>query len=358
VTRRVSLVAPMLNEARHVEQLAADLAAQDVEAELELVVADGGSDDGCRELLRAAAERHGLGLTLVDNPKRWAGPGLNRALRHATGEIVVRLDCHTRYPPEYVRRCLETLESTGAWNVGGCFTAVGETPTERAIACAYDSPFGGISWTRHRASAGPIESDIVYYGAFPRWVFERVGLYDEQLGTAELEDLCQRIRDAGGTVVHDPALSLLYRPRSTFAGLARQYYRYGLWKVAATRKHGRPLSGRSVVPLVFVGSLAALGLSAPASRRARGVLGAELCGYGLAAACFAAVAVRGRQESWRLTPRVALAFAVCHTMHGAGQVHGWIRAARRRGRSWPAEPRLRPTMPSETGSLALRDYSK
>jgi glycosyltransferase involved in cell wall biosynthesis len=330
----------MLNEAKHVDQLVEDLAAQDVGAELELIVADGGSTDGCVERLRAAAARASLTLEVVDNPRRWAGPGLNRALARATGEVIVRIDCHTRYPRDYVRRCVETLELTGAWNVGGAFTAVGETTTQRAIACAYDSPFGGISWTRAQAAGEPVDADIVYYGAFPRRVFEEVGLYDEHLGTAELEDLCRRIRDAGGRVVHDPALSLLYRPRDTFAALAKQYYRYGLWKVAATRKHRRVLSARSVAPLVFVASLGILAAASTRSSGARRLLAAELAVYGAAAGAFASTAVRRRDEPESLAPRVAAAFAICHTMHGAGQAHGWVRMLRRGRRPWPPEPRL------------------
>ena len=133
---RVSLVAPMLNEARHVEPLVADLAAQDLEGELEVIVADGGSTDGSRELLSAAAACAGLPLRVVGNPARWASAGLNACIREASGDLIVRIDCHTRYPRDYVRRCVAAVEETGAWNVGGIFRAVGRTPMERAVACA------------------------------------------------------------------------------------------------------------------------------------------------------------------------------------------------------------------------------
>lgn len=338
--RRISVIAPMLNEADHVEQLAQDIAAQDFEGEVELIVADGGSTDGSEDRLRAAAERAALALTLLPNPKRWAGPALNACLRHARGDLIVRIDCHTHYPPNYLSRLAATSLATGAWNVGGAFTAVGRTSMERAVACSYDSPFGGISWTRNRYRHEPVDADIVYYGAFRPEVFEQLGLYDENLGTAELEDMCFRIRKAGQRVVFDPAVSLLYTPRGSFPALFRQYYRYGLWKVAAMRKHRRVLSGRSVVPFAFVLSLATLGLGSRRSPVARRLLSLELAAYGTAVAAFAAAAVRGREESPALLPRVAGSFVTCHLAYGLGQAHGWLRVARARGRPWPPEPRL------------------
>jgi glycosyltransferase involved in cell wall biosynthesis len=86
----------MLNEAKHVDQLVEDLAAQDVGAELELIVAAGGSTDGCVERLHAAAARASLTLEVVDNPRRWAGPGLNRALASQNCRDSLRIEGQTR----------------------------------------------------------------------------------------------------------------------------------------------------------------------------------------------------------------------------------------------------------------------
>jgi succinoglycan biosynthesis protein ExoA len=327
--RRISVVAPMVDEAEHVESLVADLAAQDFRGDLEIIVADGRSADGSAGKLYAAAQRAGLDLTVLDNPDRSAAAGLNRCIARATGDLIVRLDCHASYPPDFLRRCALASEETGAWNVGGILTARGRTPTERAVACAYDSPFGGIAWTRHLGRSDRVEVDLVHYGAFPREVLARVGGYDEELVVGEVEDLCERIRAAGGAVVYDPAIKLYYVPRDSYRGVFVQYYRYGLWKVAAMAKHGRVLSARSMVPLLFVGSVAVLGAATSRSRPARRLLAAELTAYVLGGAVFALVAVRGRREEWRLLPRVLAVFATFHLAHGLGQLHGWVRQLRR-----------------------------
>jgi succinoglycan biosynthesis protein ExoA len=328
--RRISLVIPMYNERDHVEALVGDIAAQDWNGELQILVADGRSTDGCVDLLHDAATRAGLDVTVIDNPKRQQSAGLNLCIAQADGDLIVRLDCHTRYPSDLLRLLATAAEETGAWNVGGTFAPRGRTVMERAVACAYDSPFGGTGWTRDQLRQERVEADLVYYGAFRPIVFERVGGYDEELPVAEVEDLCQRIRDAGGTVVFDPAVKLFYTPRGSIQKVFVQYYRYGLWKVAAMAKHKRVLSGRSMVPFAFVASVAGLAAASPRSPVARKALAAEVLAYAAAAAAFAAETVRRRDEPAALIPRVAATFATFHVAHGVGQMHGWLRLARRR----------------------------
>jgi succinoglycan biosynthesis protein ExoA len=328
--RRITLNIPMYNEADHVEPLVDDIAAQDWDGEIRILVADGRSSDDSVALLLAAAERAELELRVIDNPKRTQSAGLNLCIAEADGDLIVRLDCHTRYPADLLTLLARAAEETGAWNVGGTFAPQGRTVMERAVACAYDSPFGGTGWTKDQSGTERVEADLVYYGAFRPIVFERAGVYDEELPVAEVEDLCQRIRDAGGTVVFDPAIKLYYTPRGSLGRVFVQYYRYGLWKVAAMTKHKRVLSGRSIVPLVFVTTLAAGAAAAPKSRAARALLAAEAGAYLAGAAAFAVRSVKARDEPLSLVPRVVATFAAFHTAHGVGQLHGWARQARRR----------------------------
>src|SRR5919199_1677192 len=109
----------MLNEAAHIADFVDDVAAQDFRGEVELLVADGGSTDGSVELLRTAAERHDLALELIDNPDRWVSPGLNACIERARGDLLVRLDCHSRYRSDYLRLCASAAAETGAAVVGG-----------------------------------------------------------------------------------------------------------------------------------------------------------------------------------------------------------------------------------------------
>jgi glycosyltransferase involved in cell wall biosynthesis len=114
-TRVVSVIVPCRNERAHIEAFAAQLAAQRLCAgwALEVVVADGASDDGTRERLADWQARDDR-VVVVENPARIVAAGLNRALARARGEVVVRMDVHTRYADDYLARSIEALESSGA----------------------------------------------------------------------------------------------------------------------------------------------------------------------------------------------------------------------------------------------------
>jgi glycosyltransferase involved in cell wall biosynthesis len=329
--RKVAIVAPMWNEAAHVDELVADLAAQDFEGELELFFADGGSTDGSAERLRAAAERHGLALTVLDNPSRWVSHGLNLCIEAAQGDLLVRIDCHSRYPSDYVRLCVAAAEETGAENVGGVFVPrAGGTPMERAVGSAMDTPFGGIHWSRH-GSGARVEVDTVPYGAFRPEAFQRAGVFDESLVRNQDDEFNLRLRLAGGRIVLDPSIRIYYTPRGSFRGLFRQYYQYGLWKVPVMRKHGRVVSARSLAPVAFVGSLVVLALLAPWFRPAAVLLALEVGIYVAGALVFGIRALRSRSEQWRLLPRVLASFVTFHVAYGLGMLVGLARAALRRG---------------------------
>jgi succinoglycan biosynthesis protein ExoA len=323
--RSISVIVPLRNERANVDSFVNDLAAQDFAGELEVLVADGASDDGGIERLRAAATDAGLRLQAIDNPAGWVSHGLNACIRAAQGDLIVRLDCHSRYAGDYLRRCAEASEQTGAWNVGGRLVPTGTTPIERAVACAMDSPFGGIGWTR--ASRGKrVETDTVTFGAFRPEVFERVGLFDEELVRNQDDEFNLRLRAAGGRIVLDPAITVMYRPRGSYAGVWRQYFEYGLWKVPVMLKHRRIATVRGVVPLVFVLGSAGLLAGAIRSRAARRLLVAQWLLYGTLGVFFAARGARGRDEPWTLMPAVLAAFPTFHLGFGAGQAAGLVRA--------------------------------
>jgi succinoglycan biosynthesis protein ExoA len=329
----VSIVVPMLNEADHVDELIASIAAQDFAGEIEVVVADGGSTDGSVERLRAAAARHDVQLEVVGNPSQWVSQGLNECIRRVRGDLIVRLDCHSRYPRDYVRHCVLVAEETGAPAVGGIVVPHGTTPTERAVACAMDSPFGGIGWMRGTSQHVRRDSDILTYGAFRPEAFARAGLFDETLLRNQDDEFTLRLRRAGGRVVLDSTIRVHYVPRSSLRGVFRQYFQYGFWKVAVIRKHRRIPSARSAAPPLFAISLLTLTPAAGFLPLARWLLAAEVSAYAVLAATFGAASVRRRREPWRLLPRVISVFPAFHLGYGLGMLRA---AAGAKSRGGPA----------------------
>ena len=320
----------MLNEAEHVDSFLADIAAQDFRGETEVLVADGGSTDGSVEKLELAAQRTKLDLTVLPNPAGWVSQGLNLCIQRASGDLVVRLDCHSRYPSDYLRLCASAAEETDALAVGGVVVPHGRTPIERAVACAMDSPFGGIGWMWVSDEVLRRESDTVTYGAFRPEAFRRAGMFDESLHRNQDDEMMLRIRRGGGRVILDPAIKVHYTPRGSYRGVFRQYFQYGLWKVPVMLKHRQVLSARSLAPIAFVGSLAVLAPAAALTPVAGVVLVTELAAYAAGGLVFGARSLRAHGEPLRLLPYVLAVYPTFHLAYGLGMLRGWLRAARRR----------------------------
>lgn len=275
----ISVIVPCRNEVAFIEAfvqavLAQRLAQRDA---LELVIADGASDDGTRARLDAAAA-HDARLRVVDNPERITPVALNRAIAASLGEIIVRMDVHTTYAPDYIAMCAQVLAETGADCVGGAWRPEGDS----AIALAFRSRFGsGGAASRREGYSG--EVDTVYLGAWKRDTLIALGGFDEHLVRNQDDELNLRITRGGGRVWQDARIVSHYTPRNSYAALARQFHQYGYWKVAVIRKHRLPASPRHLVPFGFVALLGLLALAAPWSVAAAAALAALLGLYAAAA---------------------------------------------------------------------------
>jgi succinoglycan biosynthesis protein ExoA len=318
----------MVNEAHNVERLVSDLAAQDFPGEVEILVADGGSIDGSVGLLRSSADRAGLAITILENPDRLVAHGLNVCIAQATGDLIVRLDCKSHYPPDYLRRSAIASEETGAWTIGGLLLTESRTPMGRAVGSAMASSFGGLGWTR-RTGTRRVEVDTVYLGAFRPEAFQRAGLFDPEMGDNHDEEFNIRVRQAGGRVISDPAVRAYYSPPDSLGRLFSRYFSYGFYKVPVMLKHRRIVTMRSLAPMAFLGTSLLLALAARGSTRARKLLIAEMSAYAVAASTFGAASIVKRRERWRLLPRVIVIFPTFHVAYALGMIEGLRRAIAR-----------------------------
>ena len=253
----VSIIVPCRNEVSAIAATVDSIRSQDpIPGDFEVIVADGMSDDGTREIvsqLMAADPR----ITMVDNPEGIVSTGLNRAIRQARGKIIIRMDAHTTYALDYVRCCIEVLSQTHADNVGGPWVARGEGIIGRAIAAAFGSGFAAGGARSHDCQYQGIV-DSVYLGCWRREVFERIGFFDEELVRNQDDEFNLRITRQGGKVWQSPRIESVYSSRSSLRGLFRQYLQYGYWKVRVLQKHKIPASVRHLVPAAFLIALAGL----------------------------------------------------------------------------------------------------
>ncbi len=297
---------PVLNEAQHLEAAVAAVLTQDYPLPLQIVLAVGPCNDGT-EAIAANLARLEPRVKVVPNPTGRTPAGLNAALAASSGDVVVRVDGHAQLSPGYIRRAVDTMQRTGAVNVGGVQSAEGITPFERAVSAAMTSR-AGTGGARFHVGGGEGAVDTVYLGVFRRSALAAVGGFDERLTRNQDYELNIRLREAGGTIWFDPQLWVSYRPRGTVRKLASQYFQYGQWKRAVLRLHPSSLKLRQAAPVAITLGVA-VGLVASLWTPWALVLPG---GY------LVAVAVAALLEGVRVAPRVAVALIAMHLSWGIG----------------------------------------
>ncbi|MGK2898776.1 MAG: glycosyltransferase family 2 protein [Burkholderiaceae bacterium] len=333
--KQVSIIVPCRNERSYIEGFCAGVLRQQLAPgwRWQLVVADGQSDDGTRELLQALSAADPR-IEWVDNPARIVSTGLNAALERASGEVVVRMDVHSEYADDYVAQCIAVLAETGADNVGGPWRAVpdlGGGPLQQAVAAAFQSRWvAGGARSRRLDHDGWV--DTVYLGAWPRRTFERFGSFDETLVRNQDDEHNLRIVRGGGRVWQSSRIRSVYRPRAALSQVFRQYLQYGYWKPFVMKKHGQPASARHAVPGVFVAALALAALLALSGLAAWPLL-ALLGAYALAVALLTADVAASQRPAGLVLLRVPAVIAAYHLGYGIGSIFGaWDAWRHGRGR--------------------------
>lgn len=340
---RVSIVMPCRNEAAYIGPCLDSILATDYPLDLvEVLVADGRSDDGTREIVERWAARHSC-IQLLDNPARITPTALNTAIRAATGDVIIRMDAHGVYPRDYVSRLVTALEETGADNVGGVVVTLpaDDTPAARAIALAFAHPLGVGNAYFRIGVAGPRWVDTVPFGCFRRELFDRIGMFDEELVRNQDDEFNLRLIGRGGRILLLPDVVSLYYGRRSLGAVARMFYQYGYFKPLVARKAERIMT-RQLVPPLFVLSLVAtavLGIWMPVARAAFAAIAGPYVALVLTGAALAA-----RKHGFRCAAVLAAVFSVMHVCYGIGYLRGILdhwSPFRRRGRRTTAMPLTR-----------------
>jgi glycosyltransferase involved in cell wall biosynthesis len=320
---RVSVIIPVRNEAGFIADLIEAVFAQDYPAErVEVIVADGRSTDGTREVLARLQERH-PGLTVLDNPGRIVPTGLNLAIARARGEVIVRIDGHAIISPDFLRQNVALLaEHPEAWSVGGPIRHAATTDFGKAVAVAMSHPLGvGNALHRYPDYEGYAEGTA--FAAFRRWVFDEIGLFDEQLVRNQDDEFNFRIRRAGGRVFVSSRVRYQYFVRERIGQLFKQYFQYGFWQIPVMAKHRRPTTLRQMVPTAFYGACIVMALLGVWWRQP--LIAASLPGVYCAALLIVAAVAIPRHGS-RVSSCVPLAIATMHAGYAWGLGYGmWAR---------------------------------
>lgn len=325
---RVSVIVPCRNESRYIHAFLDGLLHQDLGSiEMEVLIVDGMSVDGTRNVLREFADRYRM-IRILDNPEKIAAAGLNRAIRESRNEIILRMDVHTEYAPDYVRSCLEVLRETNAENVGGAARTRAGGYLAQAISFGFHSSFatGGAKY-RDPQHEGEVTS--VPYGCWRKSMLEFVGLFDGELVRGQDDELNCRITSCGGRIWQSRKIVSWYHPRTTLPALFRQFFQNGFWKVAVIRKLGRLPSLRNLVPglALFLGILLPLGAAGASLGGSNGGRNVLLAAWLALAATYVALSLTesvavAKRNGWIFCPILPVVFATYQMAYGLGFLTG------------------------------------
>jgi glycosyltransferase involved in cell wall biosynthesis len=329
ITPHVSVILPVRNEGDYIRRSLEAVCSQDYPADkMEIIVADGMSEDETPDIVREF-QRKFPQLKLIDNPGKIVPTGLNIALQHAAGEVVIRVDGHCQIAPDYVSRCVHHLQHQGVEAVGGPMETIGETRMARAIALAMRSPFG-VGGSAFRTVMGKtMFVDTVPFPAYSRRVMEKAGAFDEELVRNQDDEYNYRLRKMGNLVLLAEDVRSQYYSRSSLRSLWVQFFQYGFWKVRVLQKHPAQMRLRQFAPPFFVSGLGAAAIAA--LWFSWGWIPLALLAGAYLSTSIAFAIVSGRGASWRTRLALPLATLLMHLAYGLGFLSGLIRFIHRWG---------------------------
>jgi glycosyltransferase involved in cell wall biosynthesis len=318
----VSVIAPCRNEAGFIGRAIQSILQGDYPADLiELLIVDGMSTDGTREIVQEMAKKDPR-IRLLDNPRKIVPSAMNIGIKAACGEYIAWIGCHAVYAPNYISKCVELAKRTGADNVGGYWATLpgANTPVAKAIAVASSTKFG-VGNSAKRVSGPERESDTAVAGTFKREVFEKVGLYDERFVRNQDMELNSRIRRTGGRIIVSPEIQVGYYNRATYRGLWQQSFNNGLWNPYTIWLVGRGLSLRHFVPMFLVLGLIILTIGTLFWWPFKWMLTGYILLY-LSSAWFFAIKLAHHKKTSAFL--ILWSFIVLHIGYGLGSVWGVI----------------------------------
>lgn len=344
----LSLLVLCRNEAEHIEGCLKSILDFDRPPgyALEVLVIDGMSTDGTRDVLAALASKH-LEIRVLDNPKRTTPCAFNVAIANSRGDFLIIFSSHAQYSRSYLVESIETAKRTGAVNVGGVFITMqnGSTYAASVVQALTTHKFGVGSSFRTNMTEGP--ADTVSYGCYRREVFDQVGLFDERLVRAQDYEFNSRIRRAGGLIWKNPRIQVFYFNQKTVSSfLKKQFlldapYNAYMWYLAPYA-----FAPRHAITAVFAtGVLGGLALS-PLTKWIALPFAAVIALY------FALGIGAAIQQAWRYrSPRhvvvLPVGFFLYHFIHGLGILGGLVRLLTRtapvqkKSEPWPGARRKR-----------------
>lgn len=322
----VSIIIPCRNEERYIAACLDSVLAQDYPHDyLELFVVDGMSADRTQDIVSAYEKKY-RHICLLENKSIATPSAFNIGIKHAKGEIVIFMGAHARYQHDYIARCVDALQRSGADAVGGVLKTEPRIHTlqARAIALILSHPLGTGGATFRTGSDSPREVDTVFGGCYKKEIFDRVGLFNEKLIRSQDIEMNTRIRRAGGKILLDPSIVCTYYPKSTLSGFFKHNILDGIWAIYPLKFVRIPLRLRHYIPLLFILCLLVFGMGVLISLTLLPLFVIILFVYSIITLVTSTL-IATKKKCLRLTPFLFLAFLARHFGYGIGSLIGGVK---------------------------------
>ena len=309
----ISIIIPCWNEEKFIGKCLDSILEQDYPKDkIEVLVIDGMSEDKTREIIKEYSEKYPF-VKLLENPQKFTPFALNIGIKNAKGEVILRIDAHAGYEKDYVSKCVKYLQEYNADNVGGVMKTLPREKTiaARAIALCLSHSFGVGGSQFRRGIDKPKWVDTVFNGCYKRDVFDKVGLFNENLIRSQDMEFNLRLKKAGGKILlHPEIVSYYYYPKSNLKDFFLHNIKDGIWAILPLKFVRIPLKLRHYIPLIFV-------LTLPLS----------IWPY-ILLSLFFSLEIAIREKDFRLFFIMPLAFGTRHIGYGLGSVWGIVKLFR------------------------------
>ena len=320
MSKKISIIIPCRNEEDFILRCLDSVFNSDYPSELiEVLVCDGKSDDKTSALVEEYARKNS-GVRYLVNEKTTTPFALNLGITNSQGEVILILGAHAELSANYISECIAVLnQMPDVWCVGGVLNNVSSDELTASVSLAMSSPFGvGNAHFRTGAKDGYV--DTVAFGAYRKEVFEKIGLFDEELARNQDDEFNYRLLKNGGKIWLSTATYATYYVRSSFQKLFKQYFQYGYWKVYVNKKHKSITTLRQLVPAVFVMGIFSLIVMVILFPYRWEYLILFLCIYGAGASLFALKVAESINQFFA----VLYSFFILHISYGMGYVEGIV----------------------------------
>jgi len=322
----VSIIIPCRNEKEFIPLCLNSLLNNNYPRDkMEILVIDGMSQDGTREVAKEYVEKYSF-IHLLDNPKLITPSALNIGVRRSRNNIIIRIDAHAVYKTDYISKSVTYLEKYNADNIGGIWIIVPRKDTiiGRGIAKSLSSFFGTGNAYYKIGSENFRAVDTVPFGCYRKEIFTKIGFFNENLERSQDMEFNTRLKRNGGKIYLFPEIVGYYYARSGLKEFFIHNFKDGIWAVYPLKFVRMAFKFRHYIPLMFVSSLILLFALSSLSE----YIFYLFCGlifFYLCSLIYFSIKISSVEKDPTLLLSLPVAFAVRHFGYGLGSIWGIIK---------------------------------